>query len=308
MLVSIIIPACAAETTIGRAVASLLAQTYPLWEAVIVSDDGQDYAAILAGIGIADPRLRFISTGAVRSGCHNARNVGLLAAGGEIVCQLDADDLYDPRRLAALAPIAAAHGAVVDNVAVVSDTDGKLLYTAPSGASSAPALSTAALLNLSVPLFPVLHRRFAIPRLAGVEYAEDLVANMRLIEQLGPLPVFACALYQYRVVPGSLCHDENSGPRFEAAYSAYLARLDRGDGFGLVSTCAAALRGLARKRELNRLFIEVQRQRPGLTFQHFMTRYRGSVSCALETFGRPGLPIAAVAMMPTGTAGDQSRP
>ena len=235
-----------------------------------------------------------------------------MAAGGEIVCQLDADDLYDPRRLAALVPIAAAHGAVVNKVAVVSDTNGQLLYTAPdtapAGSSSASVLSTAALLDLAVPLFPVLCRRFAIPRLAGVEYAEDLVANMRLIEQLGPLPVFPCALYQYRVVPGSLCHDENSGPRFEAAYSAYLARLDSGDGFGLVRTRAAAQQGLARKRELNRLFIKVQHRQPSLTFQHFMARCCGSVSRALETFGRPGLPIAAVAIMSAGPRGDQSRP
>src|ERR1700761_8166448 len=133
MLVSVVIPACQAAATIGRAVASLLAQTYRCWEAIIVADDAQDYAAILADSGITDSRLRFVSTGAVRSGCHNARNVGLAAARGEIIAQLDADDRYDARRLEALAPLAATRGAVVDKVAVVSDLTGQMLYRAPCG-------------------------------------------------------------------------------------------------------------------------------------------------------------------------------
>jgi succinoglycan biosynthesis protein ExoO len=281
VLVSVIIPACAAEATIGRCVASLLAQTYARWEAVIVADDGRDYAAMLAEIGLADPRLRFVSTGAVRSGCHNARNVGLAAASGEIIAQLDADDVYDDCRLAALAPLAAAHGAAVDKVAVVCDADGRALYTAPSCGPPAARLSAEALLDLGVPLFPVLRRPFALPRLAGIEYAEDVIANLRLIERLGPLPVFPRAFYQYRILPGSLCHGENSGPRFEAAYSAYLERLSGGDGFGLVGTRAAALRGFVHKRALNRLFMEARRRQPDLTFQHFVARYRGSVSRAL---------------------------
>ena len=57
MLVSVVIPAYRAAATIGPAVASLLAQTYPCWEAIIVADDAQDYAAILADNRIADSRL-----------------------------------------------------------------------------------------------------------------------------------------------------------------------------------------------------------------------------------------------------------
>ncbi len=146
MLVSVVIPACQAAATIGRAVASLLAQTDRCWEAIIVADDAQDYATILADIGITDSRLRFVSTGAIRSGCHNARNVGLAAARGEIIAQLDADDRYDARRLEALAPLAATHGAVVDKIAVVSDITGQMLYRAPCG--PATWLSAQMLLDL----------------------------------------------------------------------------------------------------------------------------------------------------------------
>ena len=298
LMVSVIIPAYQARTTIGRSITSLLAQTYPTWEAIIVADDGQDYAAILAAIGIADPRLRFASTGAVRSGCHIARNVGLMAASGDIVAQLDADDLYDHRRLAALLPLAATHGAVVDKVAVVSEATGETLYAAQPCRRAAPRVSADALLDLGVPLFPVLRRSFGALRFPGIEYAEDVVANLRLIEQLGPLPMFPHALYQYRVVHGSLSHSENSGPRFEAAYSAYIARLSSGDGFGLVMTRKAALKGFARKRALNRLFMDAQSRCPGLTFQDFMAPYRGSVSRALGAVSHPESPISPTAPAP----------
>mgnify|MGYP003351428193 CR=1 FL=1 len=76
MSVSIIIPACDAEATLPRALKSLFRQTETDWQAIIVSDDQRDYAALLQGQGIQDPRLSFASTGLYRSGCHHARNVG----------------------------------------------------------------------------------------------------------------------------------------------------------------------------------------------------------------------------------------
>lgn len=289
MLVSVVIPAYQAAATIGHAVASLLAQTDRCWEAIIVADDAQDYAAILADIRITDSRLRFVSTGAVRSGCHNARNVGLAAACGEIIAHLDADDRYDAHRLEALAPLAATHGAVVDQVAVVSDTTGETLYSAHCG--PATWLSAQTLLDLSAPLSPIFHRRFADLRLTGAEYAEDVIANLRLLERVGPIRVFPQALYEYRVVDGSLSHSDSSGAYFDTAYSVYLGRLRDGDGLGLVGNRAAALTGFARKRAVNRLFIAARRRQPHLSFQDFMSSHRGSVSRVLETLVEPGSSI-----------------
>ena len=62
MTISVIIPACDAEATIERALASLFRQTLGDWEAMIVSDDLRDYADFLSGKGINDPRLRFATT------------------------------------------------------------------------------------------------------------------------------------------------------------------------------------------------------------------------------------------------------
>ena len=43
----------------------------------IVSDDGTDYEAHLAAEGLRDPRLRFLSSGAIGGGASRARNVAL---------------------------------------------------------------------------------------------------------------------------------------------------------------------------------------------------------------------------------------
>jgi len=110
MTVSIVIPAYRAHATIARAVESLLAQTRTDWEGIVVSDDGTDYAPTLRAAGIADERLRFVSTGRVGSGCHRARNVGLAAATGQFVGSLDADDLLAPTYIATLHPLARASG------------------------------------------------------------------------------------------------------------------------------------------------------------------------------------------------------
>ena len=122
--VSVIIPAFRAQGTIARAVASLLAQSFRDWEAVVVSDDGVDYRALLEAAGIVDSRLTFTGTGRVGSGAPAARNAGLRCAGMPLIAPLDADDRFEPDRLARLVPLAVAQGAAADNVAVVRDGDG----------------------------------------------------------------------------------------------------------------------------------------------------------------------------------------
>jgi succinoglycan biosynthesis protein ExoO len=268
MLVSIVIPACDAQATIGRAVRSLIAQSWTAWEGIIVSDDGFDYAAHARAEGYDDARLRFVSTGRVRSGCHNARNVGLAATRGDLIGALDADDLFAPERLAWLAPLAAEHGAAVDNPRVVSESTGATLGRAFG--EDVRALDLTGFLALNVPLFPVVARAHAQPRLAGIEYAEDVVANARLIDRIGRLPALPDPLFEYRVVSGSACHSDNSADVFDGSYGEILERIENGDGLGLSEpNREIAIAGFRRKRELNRSFAAAQQKDPELDFQTF---------------------------------------
>jgi glycosyltransferase involved in cell wall biosynthesis len=273
MTVSVVIPAFRAHATIARAVASLLAQSEADWEGIVVSDDGTDYAATLRDAGIADGRLRFVSTGRVGSGCHRARNAGLAAAQGGFIAALDADDLLAPSHLATLRPMAAVHGAAFGNVRVVSDASGAEVQRAFAPGRAPERLGIAALLDLTVPLLPLVAREHALPRLDGIEFGEDFVANLRLIDRLGPLPVSPDCTYDYRVVDGSLCHDDASAARFEWSYTELIERLETGDRLGLSPASAKEARAcLLRKREFNRAYAAARRAEPTLDFQTFAAR------------------------------------
>jgi glycosyltransferase involved in cell wall biosynthesis len=279
MLVSIIIPAYRAQATLARAVRSALAQSWTDLELIVTADDRFDYRALLLGQGVNDERLRFVSTDRVASGCHNARNVGLAAARGDFIAALDADDVHRPPRLSALLPLALAGGAVTDNPVVVADVSDAPLYRAFDALPGNGKLDAAALLDLSVPLFPLIAREHAEPRLPGIELGEDFVANLLLIDRLGGLSVCGETLSEYRVVTGSLAHNDRSAAGFEASYTALLERLEHGDKLGLsAATAAAAHDCIARKRELNRAFASARKVEPGLDFQSFVSRSRQMVA------------------------------
>jgi glycosyltransferase involved in cell wall biosynthesis len=93
--VSVIVPAYNAVRTIGRTVDSVLKQTYPAAE-IIVIDDGSpdDIGSVLAPYGAAVNLIRQPNGGAA-----SARNSGIEHAIGDLVAFLDADDSWEPHKL-----------------------------------------------------------------------------------------------------------------------------------------------------------------------------------------------------------------
>jgi len=93
-------PARNAADTVARAVRSVLAQTFPDFELLVVDDGSTDEtadAALAAAAG--DARLRILDRG--RCGLVAALNAGIDAARGRLIARLDADDEMLPRRLEA---------------------------------------------------------------------------------------------------------------------------------------------------------------------------------------------------------------
>ena len=270
-VVSVIIPAFRAEETVLRAVRSLKDQTHAAWQAILVSDDGSDYATFLAGCGFSDPRVVFTSTGRIGAGCHRARNAGLAQVTGEAVTGLDADDFYAPDRLARLLPLATRFGAAADRLLCV-DADSLAPLSDPlPDEDRVIALDLTGFLQLDQPLMPLVMRAFVAPRHDGIELAEDVIANACLIDRCRTLGWLQADLYSYCIRRGSLAHSDESGARFDAAYGAYLDRLDHGDGFGLTTPARMIVRdGLARKQALNQAFETARRKNPALTFQAFV--------------------------------------
>lgn len=95
-LVSVIVPAYNAESTICQTIDSILAQTHHELELIVVDDGSTDATAQLVKDS-ADPRTRLMSLD--NGGVSNARNQGLGVARGELVAFLDADDIWRERKL-----------------------------------------------------------------------------------------------------------------------------------------------------------------------------------------------------------------
>ncbi|HTJ56030.1 MAG TPA: glycosyltransferase family A protein [Devosiaceae bacterium] len=124
--ISVVMPAYRAEPYIAGAVRSVLAQTFSNWLLVIVSDDGEDYEAVLAAEGIADRRCRFVSSGGIKSGVSAAKNAGFDAVTTNYVAILDADDRFKPQKLELVAKALAEH-AIVSTALDVTDVAGRSL-------------------------------------------------------------------------------------------------------------------------------------------------------------------------------------
>jgi teichuronic acid biosynthesis glycosyltransferase TuaG len=97
--VSIITPLFNGAAFIGQAVGSVVNQTFPDWEMIIVDDGSSDHPeTVLAPFLERDKRIRLIRMDH-NVGAAEARNVALEAAKGDFVAFLDGDDLWQPLKL-----------------------------------------------------------------------------------------------------------------------------------------------------------------------------------------------------------------
>jgi glycosyltransferase involved in cell wall biosynthesis len=98
-LVSAIVPAYNAARTIEETLRSIRAQTYRRLEILVVDDGSRDETVRIAETHAAeDPRLRIIEQ--PNGGVAAARNSGILAARGELIAPVDADDIWAPKKIA----------------------------------------------------------------------------------------------------------------------------------------------------------------------------------------------------------------
>lgn len=96
-LVSVVIPTYNRAGLIKRSVESVLNQTYPHLEVIVVDDSSTDNTKeVLSSIN--DERFKPIFIEKNQGACH-ARNVGNSNAAGEFIASHDSDDIWDPHKL-----------------------------------------------------------------------------------------------------------------------------------------------------------------------------------------------------------------
>lgn len=97
--VSIITPAYNCEQFISKTIESVLSQTYPHWEMIVVNDCSSDTTGQIAQkYASYDKRIKYIKL-EYNSGAAVARNVAMSMAKGQYIAFLDSDDLWHPGKL-----------------------------------------------------------------------------------------------------------------------------------------------------------------------------------------------------------------
>lgn len=104
--VTIVIPTKNRAELLMQTLASVRAQTFGDWEAVVVDDNSTDDTLVrLQQARLDDERIRYIVVPRPRFGAQAARNIGIEDARGDYVMLLDSDDLLAPFCLEQRVPV-----------------------------------------------------------------------------------------------------------------------------------------------------------------------------------------------------------
>lgn len=95
MRISVIIPSCNRAQTLPRALDSVLHQTLPADEIILVDDGSEDETSAL----MANDYPQCLYLRQANQGVSSARNLGISTARGEWIALLDSDDAWQPHKL-----------------------------------------------------------------------------------------------------------------------------------------------------------------------------------------------------------------
>ena len=96
-LISVIIPCYNGEKFLSEAIESVLAQSYPNWECILINDGSNDSTEqISKKYAAADSRITYIYQ--KNQGPTAARNKGIAVAKGKFIQLLDQDDIIKPEK------------------------------------------------------------------------------------------------------------------------------------------------------------------------------------------------------------------
>lgn len=227
-LVSIVLPAFNAAAVIGEAIDSVLAQTYPHWELLII-DDGSTDDTMAVVHSYEDRRILLLRQ--TNQGVSIARNRGLDVASGEFITFLDADDALPPRSLESRVHLLQRELSVdvVDGIFIVCGPQLSMQWKRRLPGPHGPLLPR--LLRLDEQVFRngcFLFRGRLLGQLrfqTGMSHAEDLLFFIELAAARQPVyaPV-ADATYLYRTGSSSAMSNLDG---WERGYFQLLQHLHR---------------------------------------------------------------------------------
>jgi len=198
--ISVIMPVYNAQSTVMRALQSLLAQSFADWECICVDDGSTDGSGeLLDEVARGDSRIRV--THQANAGVSAARNAALSRVSGAYVTFLDADDEFEPSAFARM--IEALGASLADGASLDTCPWDALAFGArcvPAGSESAWFQAHAVPRDVEYAEFTpaLLFAENTIPRLQVLFRAsllEDSAIRFDPSLSMGEDLAFLCALY-----------------------------------------------------------------------------------------------------------------
>lgn len=193
-LVSVVIPAYNAASTIDETLRSVRAQTHRALEIIVVDDGSSDgTVAVAARHAAADDRVQVVTQ--ANAGVAAARNAGWRRARADLIAFVDADDLWAPRKIELQVRALDAGGPDVGLAYcwyVLIDAQGHVIGRPPGIRHEGDVLARLFERNFVGNGSAVLVRREALAaargfesalRAAGAEGCEDLLFYCRVAER-----------------------------------------------------------------------------------------------------------------------------
>lgn len=215
--VSVIITVKNGLPYLRSAIASVQQQTFQDWE-LIVLDDGSSDATWSYLQSLQEPKLRAFTQ--ENTGVATAKNRAIERSTGEYIAILDADDLWEPKKLERqVAFLDQYQDYVLLGTAVrIIDPDDRYLYTEGKPQDDADNRRMLELKNAWTHS-SLLFRREAFQRVGGYyepirQYFVDYMLVYQLA-QVGKMYQLPSPLVSYRITPGSLSTKADS-PAFKA--------------------------------------------------------------------------------------------
>jgi glycosyltransferase involved in cell wall biosynthesis len=207
--ISVVMPVYNAEPFIAKAMESVLSQTYPYFECIVINDGSTDKTgAILQSFSERDTRIRLVSR--ENRGLVATLNEGIALARAPLIARMDADDIAYPERFSLQITFMNEHPEVValGTCYEVIDFKDRVLVVSDLEPQSNEEIQNTLLSGIPCLCHPtVMMRKEAVLRVGGYEpetmLAEDLDLWLRLGE-IGQLANLPQVLLGYREHGGSV--------------------------------------------------------------------------------------------------------
>jgi len=220
LLISVIVPVYNVEQYLDECLASLSAQQWTDFEALLVNDGSTDGSpAILDAWAERDSRFRVIQR--PNGGLSAARNTGIAASQGRYLAFVDSDDVIDPSYLSGLLE---AQRRAPGSIAVCDmeyfDETGARSFSSGGSFQEMEISSSPQLIRINNSACNKLFERelFSDIQFPEGKYYEDLATVPILLFKAGKAVKADQALYFYRQRRGSIAH--RASPKIFEIYDA----------------------------------------------------------------------------------------